>query len=219
MDRHAWDARYRDKELLWTAEPNRFVVEVVEALAPGVSLDLAGGEGRNSVWLAERGWDATVVDWSEVAIAKGRELASRRGATVHFVAADLLEWQPQATADLVLVVYLQIPERDRRAVWEKAVAAVAPGGTLAIIGHDSSNLTEGFGGPQSADVLYTAEDVVAVIGDHLVVARAERVERPVEAEDGMRVALDNVVVAVRPGSAGGRSAEPPVPGESRPTGR
>ena len=182
---------------MWTAEPNRFVVQVVEGLAPGTAYDLAGGHARNAVWLAERGWNTTVVDWSEVAIAQGRALAAHRGVTVRFLHADLLEWRADTTADLVLVVYMQIPTVERHAVWAKAIEAVSPGGTLAVIGHDSSNRTEGYGGPQDPGVLYTADEVVATIGDRLTVTRAERVERPVDADDGMHVALDNVVVALR----------------------
>ena len=97
--------------------------------------------------------------------------------------------------DLVAVVYLQIPPRERQAAWCTAVDALAPGGTLAIIGHDSSNLTEGCGGPQSPDVLYTADEVVEVIGDRVDILRAELVPRPVDLDDGTTaIALDNVVV-------------------------
>jgi trans-aconitate methyltransferase len=199
MDHRDWDARYREKGgLLWTAEPNRFVVQVVEGLTPGTVYDLAGGHARNAVWLAERGWDCTMVDWSEIGVQQGRDLAASRGVTVHFEQADLLTWRPPAQKDLVLVVYLQLPSDERRAVWRTAASAVAPGGTLAVIGHDSSNLTEGFGGPRHPAVLYTADEVAATVGAALSVTRAERVERPVEMEDGMHVALDNVVVAVRP---------------------
>ena len=200
MDRHAWDERYREKELLWTAEPNRFVVEVASGLPPGTALDLAGGEGRNAVWLAEQGWRVTVLDWSKVALEKGRTLADARGvaAEVAFMEADLVDWEPaQASADLVLVVYLQIPSPHRERVWRNAAAAVCDGGRLVVIGHDSSNLTDGYGGPQDRAVLYAAEEVAAVVGEHLAVERSERVERPVETEDGMRVALDNVTVGVR----------------------
>ena len=201
MDRAAWDARYSERELLWTAEPNRFLVSVAEDLEPGVALDLAGGEGRNAVWLAERGWRVTVLDWSKVALEKGRVLAEARGvgAEVSFMEADLLDWSPaRATADLVMVVYLHIPASARESVWRNAAAAVRTGGRLVVIGHDSSNLTEGYGGPQDAGVLFTAQDVAAVVGDDLIVERSERVDRPVEAEDGMRVAIDNLTVAVRP---------------------
>ena len=70
MDAAAWDARYASAGLVWTAEPNRFVVAEVEDLPPGRALDLACGEGRNAVWLAERGWDRSV-GWLFIAMAIG----------------------------------------------------------------------------------------------------------------------------------------------------
>jgi SAM-dependent methyltransferase len=199
MDRHHWNERYLEKELLWTAEPNQFLVECVSGLVPGAALDLACGEGRNAVWLAEQGWRVTAVDWSEVGISKGRALAETREVEVDFVEADLLEWVPPGeSAALVIVVYLQIPSPGRDLVWRKAAAAVGRRGRLVVIGHDSSNLTRGYGGPQDPRALYTAADVVDALGDLLTIERADLVERPVEGDDGMRVALDNVVVGLKP---------------------
>src|SRR3972149_1815949 len=71
MDRHAWNERYREKELLWTAQPNRFLLEAVTGLEPGKAYDLAGGEGRNAVWLAEHGWLGTGGGWSGGALGEG----------------------------------------------------------------------------------------------------------------------------------------------------
>ena len=62
MDAGDWDARYAASELVWGAEPNRFVVEEFTAVAPGRAVDLGAGEGRNALWLAERGWLVTAVD-------------------------------------------------------------------------------------------------------------------------------------------------------------
>jgi len=198
MDREAWNERYRDKELLWTAEPNSYLVDAVEGLPPGAAFDLAGGEGRNAVWLAKQGWEVTALDWSDAALDKGRELARREGVTVWFTQEDLRTWWPsEGVADLVIVVYLQIPWEERHGVWRAAARAVAPGGRLVVIGHDSANLTEGYGGPQHPEVLYTADEVVNVVGDDLDVLRAERVDRHVDTDDGVRIALDNVVVATR----------------------
>lgn len=198
MNRDDWNRRYHEKELLWTAQPNRFLVEIVSPLSPGSAYDLAGGEGRNAVWLAERGWRVTVVDWSSVALEKGRALAAQRGVAVHFEEADLLDWTPAEHRDLVAMIYLQMPPRERHAAWRTALEATSPGGTLTIVGHDSANLTEGCGGPQNPDVLYTADEVVDVIGERVEVVRAERVLRPVDLEDGTTaMAIDNVVVGVR----------------------
>src|SRR5690606_9077745 len=89
MDSKAWDERYRATGLVWGAGPNRFVVEQTEGLAPGRALDLAAGEGRNAVWLAERGWRVTAVDFSPVAVERGRRIAAERGADVEWAAADV----------------------------------------------------------------------------------------------------------------------------------
>lgn len=199
MDAQAWNERYRQKDLVWTADPNRFVVEAVGDLEPGTALDLAAGEGRNAVWLVLNGWAVTAVDWSEVAVAKGQALAERAGVDVEFLVEDLLAWAPPVEAfDLVLVVYLQIPHHEREAVWRKACSAVRPGGRLVVIGHDSDNLEHGYGGPQHPAVLYQASEVVAVLTD-FAVERAEQVIRVVEAADGRHEAIDNVVVAVKTG--------------------
>jgi 2-polyprenyl-3-methyl-5-hydroxy-6-metoxy-1,4-benzoquinol methylase len=66
--REDWNARYAASELLWTAEPNRLFAAEIAGLEPGRALDLACGEGRNAVWLAEQGWRVTAVDFSDVAL-------------------------------------------------------------------------------------------------------------------------------------------------------
>ena len=157
MDSAGWDRRYEGRELVWTAEPNRFLVAEAEALAPGRAIDLACGEGRNAIWLAERGWQAVGADFSEVGLQKARELAHRRGVNVEWVAADLLDYRPDPRAfDLVLVFYLQVPAAERRPILQAAAEAVAPGGTFLLVAHDSTNLQHGHGGPQDPAVLYTA---------------------------------------------------------------
>jgi SAM-dependent methyltransferase len=200
MDAKDWDRRYEGSTLLWTAEPNRFLVAEASGLPAGRALDLACGEGRNAVWLAERGFEVTGVDFSAVAIEKARGLAAARGVTCEWVAADLLAYRPEPRAyDLVIVFYLQVPEADRRPILRAAGEAVAPGGTFLLVAHDSSNLAEGYGGPQDAAVLYTAADVAADLeGSGLEIVRADRVDRPVETDGGERVALDALVRARRP---------------------
>src|SRR5262249_49632970 len=64
LDQRQWDELYASAELVWTAEPNRFVAEELAGLAAGRALDLGTGEGRNAIWLAERGWQVTAVDFS-----------------------------------------------------------------------------------------------------------------------------------------------------------
>jgi SAM-dependent methyltransferase len=161
--RDAWNARYSASELVWGADPNRFLeAELRDAPPEGRVLDLACGEGRNAIWLAARGWQVTAVDYSEVAIERAQGLAAREGVEVEWVCADLTRWTPEARAfRLVVILYLQVPGEDRRRVLERAASALAPGGALFVIGHARRNLAEGTGGPQDPDLLLEPAEVAA----------------------------------------------------------
>lgn len=196
MKREDWDKRYAQPGLLWSSKPNRFLVAEVSDLPPGRALDLACGEGQNSVWLAKRGWRVTGIDYSTVAIEKARARAEREGRDVEFLCADLVEYVPPPNAfDLVLVLYLHIPSDERRGVHELAAAAVAPGGTFLLLGHDLTNITEGVGGPSDPTIHYTPDAIAAELPG-LGVEKAERVLRDVDGEE--RPAIDTLVRARRP---------------------
>jgi SAM-dependent methyltransferase len=199
MDADAWDRRYADTELVWSATPNQFVAEELAELPPGRAVDLASGEGRNAIWLARRGWEVTAVDFSRVGLDKGRELAG--DTPVEWVCADATTWRDPAAYDLVLLAYLQLPAEERGAAVRHAFEALRDGGTFLLVAHDSTNLVEGTGGPQDPAVLTTAEDVLADLGgEHFDVIRAERVARTVETGHGDepgRVAIDCLVRLVR----------------------
>ncbi len=189
MDAEAWDQRYAASELVWSREPNQFVAAELGDLTPGTAVDLAAGEGRNAIWLAARGWSATAVDHSQVALDKGARLAgaSPLQGDVTWVCADATAWRPPQPVDLVVMAYFQVPAEDRRRAVRGAVTMLGPGGTLLLVAHDSTNLTEGTGGPQDPSVLMTAEDVLGdLAGLEVEVLRAERVAREVTRADEHR---------------------------------
>lgn len=199
MDAEEWDERYAGQELVWSVTPNQFVAAELSDLTPRRAVDLAAGEGRNALWLAGRGWDVTAVDFSRVALEKGRRLAG--DTHVEWVCADATTWSADAPYDLVVIAYLQLPADQRRAAVRAGFAALRPGGTFFLVAHDSTNLLEGTGGPQDPAVLMTAEDVLEDLGDEAFeVVRAERVPRRVEdghGEEPHRTAYDVLVRLVR----------------------
>ena len=196
MKREDWDARYAQEGLLWSAKPNRFLVAEVSDLAPGRGLDLACGEGQNSIWLAGLGWRMLGVDYSPVAIDKARGRAERDGVAAEFLCDDLVTYEPEASAfDLVLLLYLHLRADERRPVLRRAARALAPGGTLMLLGHDLTNIADGVGGPSSPSILYTPDDIAAELPG-LEIEKAERVLRDVEGEE--RDAIDVLVRARRP---------------------
>ncbi len=195
-DEAKWDARYSEPTFVWSAEPNRFVAEQLADRAPrGRALDLACGEGRNAVWLAQRGWDTVGVDLSAVGLAKAAELAEARGVEVAWTHADLAEYVPEESAfDVVVIAYLHTEPETQRLTFERAAASVAPGGVLVAVGHDRANLDHGYGGPQDPSVLWTVDAVVDALGG-LAIEEATCVRRPVQG--GEHVAIDTLVRAVR----------------------
>jgi SAM-dependent methyltransferase len=199
VDAEAWNERYRTSELMWSAGPNQFVEAELADLTPGRAVDLAAGEGRNAIWLARRGWQVTAVDFSQVALDKGREIAG--DLPIAWVCADATTWREDASYDVGVLAYLQLRAAERRAAHRNAFAALRTGGTLLVVAHDSTNLAEGTGGPQDPDVLLTAEDVLADLdGEAFEVVRAGRVEREVAQPDGgSRTAYDALVRVVRRG--------------------
>jgi SAM-dependent methyltransferase len=208
MDSRAWDERYAATELVWSSTPNQFVAAELADTPPGRALDLAAGEGRNALWLAARGWQVTAVDFSLVGLDKGRRLeaAQPQGRDMHvdWVHADVLTYEPGPVGyDLALLAYLQLPAAERRTAVRTAFEALSVGGTLLVVAHDSTNLTEGTGGPQDPSVLYTAEEVLGDLdGERFDVVRAERVARVVPAGDEHRgepdrTAYDALVRLVR----------------------
>ncbi|MCP4434619.1 MAG: class I SAM-dependent methyltransferase [Actinomycetia bacterium] len=195
MEASDWDERYRTAEYVWSAEPNLFLPPEVEGLPTGRAVDLACGEGRNAVWLAEQGWKATGVDFSQVAIDKARRLADDRGVSAEWEVADATRWDgPAGAFDLAIAFYLQLPADERRAAMAVAARSLSLGGTLLVVAHDSANLHSGTGGPQHAGVLYGPDDVLgdlAAAGLRHEVVRAETVQRHVDGAD--RPALDCLV--------------------------
>ena len=199
MDAGAWNDRYRDTQLVWSAGPNMFVEQHCRDLSAGRSIDLAAGEGRNAVWLAESGWDSTAVDYSSIAIDKVRQIAERRGVPITTEVADLTTYVPTPGGyDLVVIAYLQLADDALTPILRRAAEAVAPGGKLVLVTHDLSNLESGYGGPQHAAALTTPDQIVAAVGDILTIELAEVAERHVQADDGTKKALDTLVIAHRP---------------------
>lgn len=193
MDSNSWDDRYASTELVWGKGPNAFLPPLVEGIPPGTALDVACGEGRNALWLAERGWDVTGIDFSPVAIEKAWLLA--QDVPITYEVADVESYRPRHPFDLVLVFYVHLMDADARSMLDMAAGAVAPGGTLFAVGHALRNLTDGVGGPPYPEVLWTEDIFTAPLGGLEIVELGER-QRPV---DGSPIdAIDLVVHAHRP---------------------
>jgi len=138
MDETYWDGKYRTQDQLWSGNPNGVLLVEAADLTPGQALDLGCGEGADALWLAGRGWLVTAVDISRVALA--RAAAAGGDAKVSWTHGDLITTPPPAGAfDLVSALYFPLPHSEPAAL-RSLLAAVSPGGTLLVVGHDLEDM-------------------------------------------------------------------------------
>ena len=181
-----WDERYRTTG--WATDPDEELVELVGPLAPGAALDLGCGTGRNSIWLASRGWQVTGVDASLVGLDHLRERADELGlAAPTTIVADLTAYDAPAQAfDLVVVANIHLDPSERDDFFARATRALRPGGHLYVIGHHLDAL--GLSGPPDPARLYTEAMLRDAFGD-LTIERLERLECHLE-DGGSRPVVD-----------------------------
>ncbi|SDF44439.1 Methyltransferase domain-containing protein [Blastococcus fimeti] len=167
ITRDSYDELYRSAPAVWTGRPNGQLVAEATGLPPGTALDAGAGEGGDALWLAARGWRVTAVDFSPVALGRGAAKAAELLLTdrIDWRHEDLEVWTPpEASFDLVTAHYLHSAWTDRAAMFRRLAAAVAPGGTLLVVGHQhGEQWGHGHAHAHEAGALYTAQDVAAVL--------------------------------------------------------
>ncbi len=196
-----WEDRYAERERIWSGRVNAHLAEIATPLTPGRALDLGCGEGGDSLWLAEHGWQVLGVDISETALGRAAAEALARGLTEHvqFALTNLSQTFPEGTFDLVSAQFLQsLVHLDRERIFSAATAAIAPGGVLIIVDHGAA--------PPWAQHIHdhvfpTAEEVLASLNleepqwDRLHVGSVERDAVGPDGQAGRL--LDNLIVLRR----------------------
>ncbi|MBK9081394.1 MAG: class I SAM-dependent methyltransferase [Rhizobiales bacterium] len=155
-----WETRFSGVDYVFGEAPSAFLVAHRDLLPrAGRALAVADGEGRNGVFLAERGLDVVSTDFSPSAQAKARALAARRGVGLDLVRADAHDWDyPPAAFDVVIDIFTQFSTPDLRArKWAGVRRALKPGGLLLLEGYTPDQIAHGTGGPRDPAQLYTRE--------------------------------------------------------------
>jgi thioredoxin reductase/SAM-dependent methyltransferase len=209
-----WEGFYGADRKPWTGRPNQVLVaELTERPASvGRALDLGCGAGADAIWLAQEGWTVTGVDISSAALAQAASAADAAGV------GDRIDWLqrdldggfphdglPEGAWDLVAAAYLHSPvELQRDQVLRRAAAAVAPGGTLIVIGHEAPPSWQP--DPPAHVTFPTADDVLASLDlDGWTVERVEAVGVDLTAPDGAPGSRTDNVLRLR------RISDPPTP--------
>ncbi len=202
MAENFWNKRYAAPGFLFGVTPAKFLFDSSAYLKRGqTALAVADGEGRNSVYLAEKGLQVTAVDSSDVAVDKARGLAAARGAAVDFHIADLKDWDWDAAQyDVVAAIFIQFAGPGFRAqIFSGLQNALKPGGILLLHGYTPEQIELGTGGPPYVENMYTKDMLEDAFGE-LDILRLSSYRRAVDegrGHSGMSALID--LVARKPG--------------------
>jgi SAM-dependent methyltransferase len=174
---HRWDERYGRPGWAYGTEPNGFLISVADRLPAGRALCLGGGEGRNAVFLAQRGFDVTAVDWSAVGLEKAQQLAVEHEVAIRTEVADLASFTIDSGAwDVIISIFCHLPPGTRAPVHRAAVAGLKPGGALVLEAYTPRQLGYGTGGPPTADLMMTLSELEGELAgiDFAIACETER---------------------------------------------
>ena len=155
-----WNSRYANDDYLFGTEPNAFLASRTDLLVAGQkALAIADGEGRNGVFLAERGLDVHSVDFSANALSKAQKLAGERGVKIETERIDIYDHDFEVGAyDLVVAIFIQFaPPQKRQLVFDKIKQALKSGGVLILQGYRPEQVALGTGGPPHEENMYTED--------------------------------------------------------------
>ncbi|TFV94270.1 class I SAM-dependent methyltransferase [Algoriphagus kandeliae] len=160
-----WDERYAAEDYVYGKEPNRFFQAKLLDLKPGKALFPAEGEGRNSVFAAENGWEVFAFDISDSARMKAERLAAERGVTIHYQVGtlDQMKFEPESF-DLLVLIFAHFPGDIRHSLHQNLLRLLKPGGTLILEAFSKEHLEYNSinpkaGGPKDVKMLFSKEEL------------------------------------------------------------
>jgi len=156
-----WDQRYAEEGFAYGTKPNDFLKESTDKLLPGGKiLCLAEGEGRNAVYLAERGFTVSCVDLSPVGLDKAAALAQSRSLSIQTFVADLKDYQIAANSyDAIISIFCHLPPSIQEHVHGQIHKGLRPGGVYVLEGYSKQQLYYNTGGPRKTEMLMDLDSV------------------------------------------------------------
>ena len=200
MDMQKFWEEYYQKNKQPFVEPDEVMVDVVSKLRPGKAADLGAGDGNNSLWLAEQGWQVTAVDFSPTAIKYINNVARERGLSIHTQVDDITTFVPKEKQDLILLGFIHVEATERKRLLDHVTKALAPNGVLLYLG--ITDVKEDPGHGIDPGIFAHADEIVADINGLVVIKSGEKL-RYIDLGDGEgETEVTGVVVIARKESTG-----------------
>jgi 2-polyprenyl-3-methyl-5-hydroxy-6-metoxy-1,4-benzoquinol methylase len=184
-DQKRWDKRFVRKEFALGKEPNAFLKKHISLLPKGKALDMATGEGRNAVFLAQHGFDVDALDISGKGLKKARKLAREKGVKVNTLLVDLDHYQIEKDRyDLIANFYFL-----KRRLIPRIRKGLRKGGKVIFETYLLEHRTLATGGPKQAKYFLKPNELLRLFKDFRILFYREGVFR----EGGRRKAIASLI--------------------------
>lgn len=159
-----WNAKFQTKNLIYGEAPNNFIKENSELLLNAKTVMCLGeGEGRNAIYLADKGLSVEALDISDVALRKLRRRAKESYVFIKTRHTLFEYWQPDTFYDAVVCTYLHLPKPNQKMLFEKAMMALNPHGYFIAELFSESQIHFSSGGPKDIALLYDLNDILDTV--------------------------------------------------------
>ena len=184
-DQRRWDKRFQRKEFAFGEKPNLFLKKHIRLLPKGKALDVAAGEGRNAVFLAQQGFEVDAVDISEKGLKKARKLAQERGVKITTFLVDLDQYHIQKERyDLIANFYFL-----KRRLITRIKKGLRKGGRVIFETYLLEHRALGTGGPKQAKYFLKPNELLRLFKDLRILFYREGIFR----EGGKRRAIASLI--------------------------
>jgi len=188
-DQKRWDKRFGRKEFALGKAPNPFLKKHIHLLPKGKALDMATGEGRNAVFLAQNGFEVDAVDISEKGLKKARKLARQKGVKVNALLVDLDHYQIEKDRyDLIANFYFL-----KRRLIPKVRKGLKKGGRVIFETYLLEHRKLAIGGPKQAKYFLKPNELLRLFKDFRILFYREGIIR----EGGKRKAVASLIAEKR----------------------
>ena len=183
-----WDDRYSADAFAYGEEPNNYLKEQLEKLAPGAILFPAEGEGRNAIFAAKEGWTVAAYDISAAGKAKALKLAEMNKVKIDYQVGELktLDYQPEQF-DAIALIYAHFPADIKSSCHRALDKYLKKGGTIIFEAFSKKHIDyiardEKVGGPKDIDMLFSVEELREDFANYDII---ELVEKEIELSEGL----------------------------------
>ena len=160
-----WNERYSGSDYVYGENPNAYLKEQLATLSVGDILFVGEGEGRNAVYAASIGWNASAYDISSEGKKKALQLASKHNVNIDYHVGDLQDLNYEREQfDVIAFIYTHFPGETRSMIHKVLSLYLRPGGTVIMEAFSKKQIknqikSDGGGGPKNIDMLYSLEDI------------------------------------------------------------